>query len=308
MKKKGYVHIFTAVLMVLLLCLSFTACEEQEQPPKDEGTSSQTTPVSSPVSSDTPTTDIIKLIFRGTELTGAPAGAITVDAESNAFVIVKSGIYELTGDLSNGQVRVQIPKTEEITLILNNFTAANGTSAPMYIVSADKCTIELAAGSVNRLTDATTYVYPDPTKNKPNACLYSSDDLTIKGSGTLIVQGNYNNGIGCKNDIRFRDGTVTVSGINNAVKGGDSVTVSGGTLTITGGEDGIKTDNELDPGKGYILISENAKVDITCADDVLQATQSITVESTARVTYTAGGDAVNCPGVINVAEGSMNAK
>ena len=106
-----------------------------------------------------------------------------------------------------------VPKTEQVELIFNNFTASCNTSAPLYIESADKATIVLAAGSVNTLTDATLYQYANPAEDKPNACIYSSDDMTIKGTGTLNVNGNYNNGIGCKNDLRIKDCTLNVTGV-----------------------------------------------------------------------------------------------
>ncbi len=64
-------------------------------------------------------------------------------------------------------------------------------------------------------TDAKTYVFSDPTETKPNACLYAGCDLKIKGKGSLIVEGNYNNGIGCKNDLEISNGQITVSAPNN---------------------------------------------------------------------------------------------
>ncbi len=279
-----------------------------------ETTVAETTPASSSSQSSTPGTvpdAVIQLTFNGAELNGAPAGTVEVytnaDKTLSAFVIVKPGTYELSGDLSNGQVRVQIPETDRITLILNNFTASCSNSAPLYIVSADECDIELAAGSVNRLTDGSSYKFDNPADDKPNACLYAAADLDIKGSGSLIVNSSYNNGIGCKKDLKIKNGTITVSAPNNIIKGNNSVTVSGGHITCSGGEDGIKTDSEKE-GKGFILISEDAEVSITCLDDALQATQSVTVEATAKVTVTAGGDTVNCPGVINVAEGALTTK
>lgn len=243
----------------------------------------------------------IKLSFNGTSLTSSDNTAVVVDTDANAFVIVKAGVYELTGDLSNGQVRVQVEKTEEVTLIFNGFTASSAKSAPVYIVSCDKCTIELADGTVNRLSDAAVYQYPDANTDKPNACLYSSDDLTIKGNGTLIIEANYNNGIGVKNDLKIKNGTIKVTAPNNILKGNDSVTISGGKLTLSGGEDAIKSDSEKQ-GKGFVLISEDAEISITCADDAIQASQSVTVESGTKVTVTAGGDPINCPGVINGSE------
>lgn len=252
------------------------------------------------------TTDTIKLTFDGTSMSGAPEGFVVL--EDNAFAIVKPGTYELTGNLSNGQLRVRVDKTERVTLIFNNFTASSSTTAPIYLVEADKVVIELAEGSVNRLTDAKTYQFSDPTQTKPNACLYAGCDLKIKGKGTLTVEGNYNNGIGCKKDLEITNGQITVTAPNNILKGNNSVTISGGKVTLSGGEDAIKSDEEKKQGKGYILIAEDAILDITCSDDALQATQTVTIESTAHLTISCGGDTVNCPGTINVPDGVITLK
>ena len=240
----------------------------------------------------------IILTFDGTKLsTSVQDSGISV--EGGAFVITRGGSYELKGDLSGGQLKVAVPKTEQVELIFNNFTASCNTSAPLYIESADKCVISLLAGTVNTLTDAVQYKYASPTDDKPNACIYSADDLTIKGTGTLNVVGRYNNGIGCKNDLRIKDCTLNVTGVNNIIKGGDSVEIENATVKLSGGEDGIKSDATDRAEKGYILITAGSKVEISCKDDALQATVSITVEAGCRITGACGGDALNCPGTIN---------
>ena len=238
------------------------------------------------------------LTFDGTRLsTSVQDSGISV--EGGAFVITRGGSYELKGDLSGGQLKVAVPKTEQVELIFNNFTASCNTSAPLYIESADKCVIFLRAGTVNTLTDAVQYKYANPADDKPNACIYSADDLTIKGTGTLNVVGRYNNGIGCKNDLRIKDCTLNVTGVNNIVKGGDSVEIENATVKLSGGEDGIKSDATDRADKGYVLITAGSKVEINCTDDALQASVSITVEAGCRITGACGGDVLNCPGTVN---------
>ena len=311
------------ILLAALLALSLVACDNAGGTTNDttNGTPAQTDTNGQPVESQptdsngttiTPGTDTpgttapstVVLTFNGNQLsTSVQDTGIVV--EGGAFVITRGGSYELKGDLSNGQIKVAVPKTEQVELIFNNFTASCNTSAPLYIESADKATIVLAAGSVNTLTDATLYQYANPAEDKPNACIYSSDDLTIKGTGTLNVNGNYNNGIGCKNDLRIKDCTLNVTGVNNILKGNDSVEIENATVKLSGGEDAIKSDTADRTDKGYILISAGAKVEINCIDDAIQATMSITIEAGCAVTGNCGGDALNCPGTINAAESAM---
>lgn len=321
------IKIFSIVLCVSMIVMAFVACDGKVSDTTaadttaadvtgeggtngdvvggdttvDDGTDSEGETTNSG-STVIPASDV-KLTFSGTSCQPSVEGAVTI--QDGAFVITKGGRYILEGDLSDGQIRVAVPKTEQVTLVFNGFTASSSTTAPLYIVSADKATIELNAGTVNSLEDAEIYQFANPAETKPNACIYSSDDLTIKGDGTLTVTGNYNNGIGGKNDVRIRGGNVTVSAPNNIVKGNDSVTITGAKVTLSGGEDAIKTDNIDEQGKGYILIGEGAEVVIECSDDALQADQALTVDATAKVSGRCGGDVVNCPGVINVAVGTL---
>jgi hypothetical protein len=301
------------ILLAALLAASLAACQTPVSNPNESGnqntvqTDANGQPVTPPQGNQpsnpqNPTT--IVLTFNGTELTTS-AQDTGITPENGAFVITRGGSYELRGDLSGGQIKVAVPKTDQVELIFNNFTASCNTSAPLYIESADKCTIYLAAGTVNTLTDATLYQYASPTEDKPNACIYSSDDLTIKGEGTLNVNGNYNNGIGCKNDLRIKDCTLNVTGVNNILKGNDSVEIENARVKLSGGEDAIKSDTEDRADKGYILITAGSKVEIECIDDAIQATMSITVEAGCTVTGNCGGDALNCPGAINADEGAM---
>ena len=301
------------ILLAALLALTLVACDRTPAGTTDT-TDGQTDVNGQPVATQpgdnnaenpgTTNPASIVLTFNGNQLsTSVQDTGIVV--EGGAFVITRGGSYELKGDLSGGQIKVSVPKTEQVELIFNNFTASSNTSAPLYIESADKCVIFLAAGSVNTLTDATLYQYANPADDKPNACIYSSDDLTIKGTGTLNVNGNYNNGIGCKNDLRIKDCTLNVTGVNNIIKGNDSVEIENATVKLSGGEDAIKSDTADRTDKGYILISSGAKVEINCLDDAIQATMSITIEAGCAVTGNCGGDALNCPGTINAAESAM---
>ena len=301
-----------SVALALALCLlavSFAACQEPPVETPQETTAAQNgTPSGSQNAGTQEGTEddgVIKLVFDGTSCTASVADACTKDGK--IYTISKAGTYELSGNLSDGQVRIQVPKTAEKTnevfLIFNGFSAYSSFSSPFYVVSADEVTIELKEGTVSRLEDADTYQIG--TDTKPSACLFSSDDLVIRGGGGLIVTGHFKNGIGCSNDLRIKNGTITVKAVNNILKGGDSVTVSGGKVTLSGGEDGIKTDGDK-MGKGFVLISENAKVEITCSDDAIQATQLITVEATASVTITAGDKALSCDGAIDCAEGAVH--
>lgn len=84
--------------------------------------------------------------------------------------------------------------------------------------------------------------------------IFSHDDLTINGSGSLTVNANYNNGIVSKDDLKITGGTITVTAVNDAVKGRDSLTVKDGALTVKAGGDGMQATNDEEADRGNIVI------------------------------------------------------
>lgn len=295
---KQYLALILAALLTLS-CLVMTACSGNVADPSQPGGGAQ-----GDNTSDTPENMIDCYIqFSGTSYTATDSSAIRTDG--SALVITKPGTYDISGTLDNGQIVVEVTKADRVTLILNNFTGSNSSSAVIWVKSADKVYLEIKNGTTNTLTDASTYVFPSAAETKPNACIYAADDLSIKGHGTLIVNGNYNNGIGCKNDLSINNVNLTVTAINNAIKGNGSVTIKGDAqVLVQGAEDAVKTDS-LDVGKGFLLITENAKVTVHCEDDGLQATQDITVTTGATVITYAKGNAINCDGTVTIDEGCL---
>ena len=129
-----------------------------------------------------------------------------------------------------------------------------------------KLIVSLPDGTKNVLSDASAYRYETEDTSEPDAALFSKDDLTINGGGTLTVNANYDNGIKSKDDLRVIGATLDVTAINNAIVGRDGVAVKYGSFTLTSGADGIKANNDTDTDKGLIEI-EDGIFRITAAQD-----------------------------------------
>ena len=242
-----------------------------------------------------------EITFTDTAVTINGSGAA---ADGTVVTITAPGVYKLQGSCADGQVLVEIDKAEKAQLVLAGLTLTCQSSAPLYVLSADKVSLTLAPDTVNTFTDGKAYTAA--FEKQPNACICSRDDLVINGTGTLNVQGNFNNGIGTKNDLRIAGGVITVSAVKNALKGNDSVAIQNGAITLTAGKDAIKADNEDKPDKGYVYIA-GGDIRITAGDDAIQATQDVTITGGA-LTVTATGKAVNSKGSQDVASGVINGK
>ena len=242
-----------------------------------------------------------EITFTDTAVTINGSGAV---ADGTVVTITAPGVYKLQGSCADGQVLVELDKAEKAQLVLAGLTLTCQSSAPLYVLSADKVSLTLAPDTVNTFADGKAYTAA--FDKQPNACICSRDDLVINGTGTLNVEGNFNNGIGTKNDLRIAGGNITVSAVKNALKGNDSVAIQNGVITLTAGKDAIKTDNEDKPGKGYVYIA-GGDIRITAGDDAIQATQDVTVTGGA-IAVTAAGKAVNSKGSQDVATGVISAK
>lgn len=242
-----------------------------------------------------------EITFTDTAVTINGSGAV---ADGTVVTITAPGVYKLQGSCADGQVLVELDKAEKAQLVLAGLTLTCQSSAPLYVLSADKVSLTLAPDTVNTFADGKAYTAA--FDKQPNACICSRDDLVINGTGTLNVEGNFNNGIGSKNDLRIAGGNITVSAVKNALKGNDSVAIQNGAITLTAGKDAIKTDNEDKPGKGYVYIA-GGDIRITAGDDAIQATQDVTVTGGA-IAVTAAGKAVNSKGSQDVATGVISAK
>jgi len=201
-----------------------------------------------------------------------------VNAVGNVVTISCSGNYYLSGSASDAQVVVQTATADSgnVYLYLNGITLTNTTDAPIYVKNAEKTLLYMVDGTTNTFTDAATR--PSGT-DTASACIFSKDDLTLKGTGTLVVNGKYNNGIHSSNDLRIRDiPIVNVTAVNNGIKGKRSVDIENGVITVTTTSgDGIKADTTDDDGtKGGVLIT-GGTFTIQSGADGIQAYDSLTI-------------------------------
>lgn len=225
------------------------------------------------------------------------------------LTIAKAGVYRLQGKLTDGQIYVAVGKTETVELILDGCEITCKTGAAIYCVSADKLYVTANAGSTNVLSDGANYIYSAVGTDEPNACLFSDDDITLRGSGTLTVNGNFNNGISSKNDIKIKDLNLTVNAKNTAIRGKDSVEINSGKVNVDAGKDGLKANRTDKTDKGFIEIN-GGEVYISAGDDALQAYASISVNA-GKVTLECAGKCYNCDAgdqYVFVAEGTVTEK
>jgi hypothetical protein len=218
-------------------------------------------------------------------------------------VIWSAGTYIVSGTLDDGQIMVNTGAAETVNLVLMGASISCSTSAPIYVVNAEETVITLAEGTENYITDGKAYVFADITKSEPSAAVFSKDDLTIGGSGSLTVKANFMNGIQGKDDLLITGGHITVNAVEDAIKGKDSIVVTGGTITVKAGEDGLQSNNDSDAAKGYVTI-EGGTLNITAADDGLQAETNILIDG-GTINIDSADDSIHSNGSLTVNGGDI---
>jgi hypothetical protein len=270
----------------------------------DTGTSSDTqqaaeaafTPVAVEYDSDdlepaASSPDMSSIELAGDSITVEGTGAT---AEGSLVTITSAGAYSISGTLNDGQVVVDTQDEDTVYLVLNGIDITSSTSAPIYVRNAEKTVLTLAEGTKNTVTDGMPYVFEDAESDEPNATIFSKDNLTINGSGTLTVNANYNNGITSKDDLKITGGTIIVNAVNDGIKGRDSIAVLDGIVTVNAGGDGLQSNNDEDAEKGYIVI-EDGIFDITAGLDGIQAQTSLLI-SGGDISIVTGGGSIDTGG------------
>lgn len=292
------------LISLLLLCalaatstLSLSACAS-----KTTTNGGANTPVPTPNASQEPASPVPSaggIVFSEN---GVDVGSTGASFKDGTLTISKAGSYELSGKSENCAIVVSVDKSEQVELVLAGLELTNPAGPAIYCDSADKLFLTVKEGTTNHIKDGTGYPASAETDG-PNAAIYSDDDLTIRGTGSLKVTALYNNGISSKNDIKIKEVTLTVDAYNTGIRGKESVTVSSGKLTIKASNDAIKATEEVEEGKGFVTI-EGGELTLTAGDDAMQAATVLTV-SGGKISASAGGKLTNAP-TENVTPGIIN--
>lgn len=214
---------------------------------------------------------------------------IKLSDASGSCTITKEGTYIFSGALSNGQIIVDADSEAKIQIVLNGVDISCDTSAALYIKQADKVIVTLNEDTTNILSNKDGFVQTDD--NNIDSAIFSKDDLTINGNGTLIIQSPYGNGILSKDNLVLVFGIYLIDAMNHGIEAKDCIKISGSNITINSGKDGIHADNDEDSNLGYIYI-ETGKFDLTSLTDGISASGCIQIDS-GDFRIISGGGSIN---------------
>ena len=194
--------------------------------------------------------------------------------------IKQDSIYTLSGNLG-GYILVKVDDNYKLEIVLEGVIIQCSSVSPVIILSGDKVTLTAKKDTVNFIYDLREAV-DSSVEGVYSGAIHAECDLQIGGKGSLTVESKSNNGIHTKDDLEVQNLNLTVTAIDNALKGNDSVTVESGKLVlISRVGDGIKTSNSdiSDKGnqRGDIKLL-GGQIDIYAACDGIDAAHNAVVE------------------------------
>ena len=193
--------------------------------------------------------DAVEIRLNGS---GAAADDAHVDIAGSDVTITGAGTYLLTGTLSNGSIIVDAGKEDKVQLVLDGADIHAETFAAIYVKQAEKVFVTLAQGTQNALSNGGSFTQRD--ENDVDAVLFSRDDLTINGTGSLTIESPAGHGVAGKDEVTVTGGSCTISAAQTALRANDSIAIADGTFTLTAGTDGLHAENSDDDTLGNVTI------------------------------------------------------
>lgn len=214
------------------------------------------------------------------------------------YVINEPGDYVLTGEFKH---TIYIDVEEKIVhLFLDNVAIDSMEGAGIYVVSAAKVVITLLPDSVNYMVDAP--VRSENTEEK--ATIMSNADLTINGSGELIVEGYYGDGIRTKDMLKILDASVNLQSKGDGIRGNDGILLKSKHIQIESEKNGVYTSDVGKAGKGTVKI-ESGTVCVIAGEYGILSRGDLIVEASLI-----SGNGVRglyyCEGQCSIEEGCIN--
>ena len=260
---------------------------------------------------------------------GTVAGeGASFDAASGVLTVSREGTYLLSGTLAQGQVVVEADHdTAKVQLVLDGASITNATGPAIWVKSADKVFVTTAEGTQNSLSSGADFALKEG-EDEPDATIFSKEDLTLNGKGSLEIRGDYKNAVTSKDDLVIGGGTYVVTAADHGLKGKDCVKMADGTVTVTAGGDGVKSTNDEDTARGFVSI-DGGTLTVDAGDDGIDAQWyfrvmdgTVNVASTddafhsesdgliggGTITVDAGDDAFHCEYELVVDNGTIDVR
>ncbi|WP_153058381.1 carbohydrate-binding domain-containing protein, partial [Streptococcus suis] len=119
---------------------------------------------------------------------------------------------------------VTVETDANVRIILAGAEISSSETAAINVINADNVELEIKDGTTNTVKDTSNH-----TDTNIEGAIHVEADLTITGNGSLTVEGNFQDGIVSTDDLVVNSGNITVTAVDDGIRGKDSLTINGGT-------------------------------------------------------------------------------
>ena len=190
--------------------------------------------------------------------------------KSNILTLLSNEEYIIKGSCS--ECGIEVKKATSPTITLSSISIDNSQTGPFVIKKG--ANVKLILEGISKIVDKEINETLDDFEGA-GIKFKSGSNLTISGSGTLIVLGNIKNGIkgASASNLIINSGTYNVTCLNNGIAADGSVVINGGIFNIETSEgDGIKSDPDYgDTDSEGSLIINDGTFNINSYNDGIQA-------------------------------------
>ena len=226
------------------------------------------------VSSETPNAEIV-LSGSSATISDSTRGSFS----DGVLTITSKGIYHISG--SSEEVSIVVSDSTEsgnVYLLLDNVSMTN-TSAPcISVTAADKVILQ------NTGESSLTYTNQD-TSAKEDGAVYSKDDMTINGTGTLKINSSLH-GVVCKDDLKLANVSLEVAAQNIGIQADTSLRLYASSANVSAGHDAIQLS---DSDNDSFLYSENSDITIQSGYDGISVKAEDDSSAFSGYVYLKGG-------------------
>ena len=282
------------VLCILLLLIAFTGCQSNFTTDTAQEDSTENSNV---IEADFSSTDADMFTSRDEdasydessavkiELNGSSAksSSSSVEISDSTVTLTQEATYIVSGTLNDGMIVVDASDTAKIQIVLNGANITSDSSAPIYIKQANKVFVTLVED--NSLANGGTFTAVD--ENNIDAVVFSKQDLTFNGSGSLTVTSPIGHGIVAKDDLVITGGTYSIASASHGIDANNSVRIKNAVISSNSGKDGIHAENTDDTSKGFVYISSGT-LDLDCEGDGISASSYLQIKD-GIINIVAGG-------------------
>ncbi len=160
-------------------------------------------------------------------------------SSGETVTVTSKGIYRVNGSSEGVSIVIDDSKKSGVVYLVFCGTTMINSSYPCIVVeNADKVVI---------LSDGVSSLTYNAEKSDYDGAVYSSDDVTFGGRGTLSITSSLHGVVG-KDDVKVTGGTLSIKADGIGIKANDSLRIGGGTVDIESGHDGVQISDDKKDG------------------------------------------------------------